>query len=236
MALKYCRVRTSTTTTITTMATTITMVTTTRHTTTTMITTIKTTTDTSTRRAIPTRGFLPLNVMIWVENIEDALSTADPGRAEQFASNAAEYVSALEALDEEMRGLFASIPEDERKLVIDHAALGYFARDYGFHILGTVIPSTTDQAEPSAQAMAELIRTIESESIQGDLRWWDRVAGFAESRSYGSTGGGPGDIGAHVAYRVPHADRYTWRYVSWFHPLQRGADRTGAYGIVAFLE
>ena len=113
----------------------------------------------------PHTWFSPLNVMIWVENIEHAFAAADPDRAGRFAGNAEEYREKLDALDAEMRDLFGPIPDDARKLVIDHAALGYFARDYGFQILGAVIPSTTDQAEPSAHAVAELIKTVESESV-----------------------------------------------------------------------
>ena len=40
---------------------------------------------------------------IYVDNIRDALSAADPGGAEVFASNAEAYLAKLDALDREVR-------------------------------------------------------------------------------------------------------------------------------------
>ena len=39
----------------------------------------------------------------------------------------------------------------------NHDAFGYFAQEYGFTVLGTVIPSISTLAEPSASDLAELI-------------------------------------------------------------------------------
>ncbi|MCF6278146.1 MAG: metal ABC transporter substrate-binding protein [Anaerolineales bacterium] len=41
----------------------------------------------------------PNNVMIWVENIEAALSVADPVNAETYAANAAAYTAEVQAID-----------------------------------------------------------------------------------------------------------------------------------------
>ena len=113
----------------------------------------------------PHTWFSPMSVVTWVDNIEYALASADPQNAVGYAENAAVYTGSLRELDEEIRGLFAPIPMDERKLVVDHAALGYFARDYGFTVLGSVIPAVNDQAEPSTGDIADLIHTIEQENI-----------------------------------------------------------------------
>lgn len=113
----------------------------------------------------PHTWFSPKSVLTWVENIEYSLSAADPQNAEGYEKNAANYSAQLEELDGEIRALFAPVPEAERKIVVDHAALGYFARDYGFTVLGSVIPSTNDQAEPSPSEIADLIRKVEEEHI-----------------------------------------------------------------------
>ncbi len=109
--------------------------------------------------------FSPLSILVWIDNIEDALVTADPTRAETFRSNAAAYRAQVTALDAEIRRRTEAIPRERRKLVVDHAALGYFARDYGFTVLGSVIPATTDQAEPSARAVAELVQLVREEEV-----------------------------------------------------------------------
>ena len=51
----------------------------------------------------------------------------------------------------------ATIPAERRILVTNHDAFGFFARDFGFEVLGTVIPSRSTLAEPSASDLANLI-------------------------------------------------------------------------------
>ena len=56
------------------------------------------------------------------------------------------YIQKLQALDAWVKAQVATIPADKRKLVTNHDALGYFARAYGFKIIGAVIPSATTEA------------------------------------------------------------------------------------------
>lgn len=100
------------------------------------------------------------NVIKWVETISDALATQDPANATSYASNAAAYTSELRALDDEIRAQVATIPAERRLLVTDHETFGYFARDYGFTVVGTVIPSFSTAAASSAQEVAALQRQI----------------------------------------------------------------------------
>jgi manganese/iron transport system substrate-binding protein len=98
----------------------------------------------------------PGNVEIWVDNIALALSTLDPDHAAHFTASAQEYLAALEDLDAWIQDQITSVPENNRELVTDHFALGYFADRYGFEILGAVIPSFSTDAEASAQQLAAL--------------------------------------------------------------------------------
>jgi ABC-type Zn uptake system ZnuABC Zn-binding protein ZnuA len=95
-------------------------------------------------------------VQVWVENIEHILSELDPAHAEAYASAAQAYQERLAALDEEIRATVAQIPEANRKLVTDHDTLAYLADEYGFEIIGAVIPSFSTAAAPSAQELAQL--------------------------------------------------------------------------------
>jgi ABC-type Zn uptake system ZnuABC Zn-binding protein ZnuA len=54
------------------------------------------------------------------------------------------------------------LPVEQRLLVTNHDALGYFANAYNFKIVGAVIPSVTTDASPSARQLASLIGTIKS--------------------------------------------------------------------------
>jgi len=104
-------------------------------------------------------------VIAWTENIAEALSEADPANSSTYEANRDAYIAELEALDLEIRQAVSSIPRNQRKLVVDHVALNYFAEEYGFEIIGEVIPSVSDQSEPSAQHIAQLTEVIQNEGV-----------------------------------------------------------------------
>jgi zinc/manganese transport system substrate-binding protein len=81
------------------------------------------------------------NVIVWTENIAHALSALDPAQADAYATAAADYRKQLEALNNELHALVDTLPAEQRKLVTDHDSLGYLAHEYGFTVVGTVIPS-----------------------------------------------------------------------------------------------
>ncbi len=68
--------------------------------------------------------------------------------------------------DAEVEALLAEIPEENRVIVTNHEFLAYFAKRYGFEIVGVVIPGGTTLAEPAPQDVAELIETIEHEGVR----------------------------------------------------------------------
>ena len=103
--------------------------------------------------------------MVWVENIAWVLSQADPANQSVYEANAAAYLDELNALDAYIRQQTARIPEGERKLVTDHDLYGYFAEEYGFEIIGTVIPSFTSTAGASAGDVAKLVGVIEAAGV-----------------------------------------------------------------------
>lgn len=110
----------------------------------------------------PHMWMAPLNVVHYVENIRDGLTRADPAGKEVYANNAQIYIAKLKELNAWVKAEVDQLPLQKRLLVTNHDALGYFARAYGFKMVGAVIPSVTDQASPSAGEMAGLIETIRS--------------------------------------------------------------------------
>ncbi|MGD2027662.1 MAG: metal ABC transporter substrate-binding protein [Anaerolineales bacterium] len=107
----------------------------------------------------------PNNVITWVDNIAQVLGDADPANREAYTANAAAYRTELEALDAYIRGQVAHIPEENRKLVTDHGLFNYFAGEYGFEVIGTVIPSFSSLAEPSASDIVALVEVIQQEDV-----------------------------------------------------------------------
>jgi len=78
----------------------------------------------------------------------------------QLAEQTEAYEAELLALDDELEILLSYIPEDRRLMVTNHDAFGYLATRYELEVVGTVIPSGSDMAEPSAASLAGLATLI----------------------------------------------------------------------------
>lgn len=100
------------------------------------------------------------NAEIMVENIATGLAAAYPAKADDFRAHAAAYNADLRALDDWIRADIAQVPRQERLLVSNHDALGYFTAAYGITYVGSVIPSFDDNAEPSAAEIDRLVAAI----------------------------------------------------------------------------
>jgi ABC-type Zn uptake system ZnuABC Zn-binding protein ZnuA len=88
------------------------------------------------------------NVEQWVDNIEQVLAALDPANAERYARQAAAYRGQLAELERYAETQLATIPPERRVLVTNHDSFAYFAHEYGFEVLGTVIPAASTLAEP----------------------------------------------------------------------------------------
>ena len=98
----------------------------------------------------------PNNVIIWVANIESALSKSDPSNQKIYEENAQSYISELEEIDLWIREEIAKIPVENRKIVTDHLLLGYYVQEYGLEQVGAIVAGYSSVAEPSAQELAEI--------------------------------------------------------------------------------
>jgi zinc/manganese transport system substrate-binding protein len=106
----------------------------------------------------------PVNVKVWVANIEKALSDADPADAAAFKANAKAYSKKLDELDAYARSKFTTIPGDRRKVLTSHDAFGYFGREYDVGFLAPLGVST--ESEASAADVAKLIEQIKAEHVK----------------------------------------------------------------------
>ena len=98
------------------------------------------------------------NGVIYVNNIEAALSAASPQDAEYFKANADAYRAQMIALHDRALADIATLPDDKRIVVTAHDAFGYLADAYGVTFLA---PQGIDtEAEPSAKELADLINFL----------------------------------------------------------------------------
>lgn len=107
----------------------------------------------------------PLNVFIWAANIADAFAAADPENEVTYYDNANEYAALLESIDQEIQEILSVISEDGRILVTNHEFMGYFAHQYGFEVVATILPGGTTGTEVDPQTLAELIALVQSEGV-----------------------------------------------------------------------
>ncbi len=105
----------------------------------------------------------PLRVADAAELIAKELANLDS--SVDWMASATAYAEELRSLDNDLLAMLAAVPEERRKLVTNHDALGYFADRYGFEVVGTVIPGGSTLADPSSAALAELVDVLIDEGI-----------------------------------------------------------------------
>jgi zinc/manganese transport system substrate-binding protein len=106
----------------------------------------------------------PVNVKVWVANIEKALAAADPADAKVFEANAKAYTAKLDALNAYAHEKLDPIPASERKILTSHDAFGYLGREYKVEFLSPLGLST--ESEASAADVSKLIDQIKAENIK----------------------------------------------------------------------
>ena len=93
------------------------------------------------------------NALIYIDNIQAALSQQDPDNAATYAANADAYKARLRNTLEPLRAQVAAIPEDQRWLVTCEGAFSYLARDFGMKEL-YLWPMNADQVGTPQQVRA----------------------------------------------------------------------------------
>lgn len=100
------------------------------------------------------------NAIIACRTITAALGEGDLDMRAAFLQGRDAYVGQLSALDTWVKGQIAAVPADQRRIVTSHDALGYYTDAYGIEIVGTILGLSTEEAEPSARQVADLIDQI----------------------------------------------------------------------------
>ncbi len=100
----------------------------------------------------------------YAEIIRDKASEHDPNNAEAYAANFADFSARIERLDKAMRASFATVPQDDRKLLTYHDAYAYFAKTYGWTVVGAI--QVLDFEDPTPREVADLIDQVRAEKVK----------------------------------------------------------------------
>ncbi len=104
----------------------------------------------------------PENGMTMMRHITEALIQIDPAHAMEYRTNQASYLRKLDQLQGDLRDRITRLAD--RRFIAHHPAWPYFARRFGFQIVGTIQPQSG--SEPSALQLHALIVKINKERIK----------------------------------------------------------------------
>ena len=94
----------------------------------------------------------------------DLLVRRDPVNAAIYEKNFDSFAVKIDALDSALKIATATIPEDQRKLLTYHDAYAYFAKNYGYTVVGAIQPSSFD--EPTPKEIAALILQVKELGVK----------------------------------------------------------------------
>ncbi len=116
----------------------------------------------------PHAWFSPANAAHYVRAIRDAVVGIDPEHAAEYRARADAYVLQLGALHQWALRQVADIAPEQRILITNHDAFGYFCRDYGFRAVTPVGWSTKDEigGGASIDRHDEVVRTVRSAGVR----------------------------------------------------------------------
>lgn len=104
----------------------------------------------------------PENATTMMRHITEALIQVDPAHATEYRSNQASYLRKLDQLRGDLSDRIRRLAD--RRFIAHHPAWPYFARRFGFQIVGTIQPQSG--SEPSALHLHDLIATIKKDRIK----------------------------------------------------------------------
>ncbi len=105
----------------------------------------------------------PEYAMQYAKWARDEIARLDPKNKTAYEQNCDRFIKRLEELDQAIFEAIKTVPERNRRLLTYHDSWPYFARRYGFQVIGAAQPS--DFSDPSPREVARLIEQIRREKV-----------------------------------------------------------------------
>ncbi|HRC62064.1 MAG TPA: metal ABC transporter substrate-binding protein [Dehalococcoidia bacterium] len=105
----------------------------------------------------------PLYALRYAELTAQWLGENDPDNRDYYQQNLARFADVLKRIDAAIQQDQASVPQQNRRLLTYHDSWAYWARRYGWTVIGAAQPS--DFKEPSAQEVGNLVAQIKKEGV-----------------------------------------------------------------------
>lgn len=105
----------------------------------------------------------PGYAVAYADLVREKLTERDPANAAEYQANFEAFKVEADKLAEAVRADQGSVPEGQLKLVTYHDAYAYFAKNFGWEVVGAIQPSSFD--EPTPAEVADLIGQIRAEGV-----------------------------------------------------------------------
>lgn len=105
----------------------------------------------------------PLYAIKYAMVVRDVMVRRDPANAASYTANSAAFVAKATALSNAVKTDQATIPGGRKELLTYHDAYAYFAKDYGWNVVGAVQPSNFEDPQP--KEIAKLVDQIKARKV-----------------------------------------------------------------------
>ena len=95
--------------------------------------------------------------------IADTLAERDPDNADYYRANEKAFVKQTEDLADALRADQKTVPDGNLRLLTYHDAYAYFARTFGWQVIGAVQPKNFE--DPTPQEVAALIDQVKAQQV-----------------------------------------------------------------------
>ena len=106
----------------------------------------------------------PVYALKYAELVRDTLVRRDATHADIYQRNFDAYARQLKALTQALRADSASLPPASRTLLTYHDAYAYFAKDFGWKVIGAVQPKNFE--DPTPTEVARLIDQVKANRVK----------------------------------------------------------------------
>ena len=121
----------------------------------------------------PVHGKNPIDPHWWhgIDNtrraarvVAEVFAEQDPAGKEIYFRNAANYGKRLEDLKSWAKRELSKVPRDQRKLVTEHHAFGYFAKEFGYDVIA--VAGANKEQNTTPQDLAETIAIVRQSGVK----------------------------------------------------------------------
>ena len=105
----------------------------------------------------------PTYAIKYADVIKDVMVRRDPANAASYTDNHRKFVAKATALSEALKADQATIPDGRKELLTYHDAYAYFAKTYGWNVVGAVQPSNFEDPQP--KEIARLVDQIKERKV-----------------------------------------------------------------------